>query len=117
MGDEMSRQLSGHSKFRLQMPGVGSLRSKFILCFMVLGIIPMILLALVSYRVYLDILQQNVQTYTSTVIERVDCSLEIYLSDLERVLELRNDYYHVQFIKLSLAGDIEAAVFSRAAGF
>ena len=103
----MSRLQTGHPKFQPHIPGLGSLRSKFILCFMVLGIIPMILLAFVSYRVYLDILQQNVQTYTSTVIDRVDRSLEIYLSDLERILELRNDYYHVQFIKLSLAGDIE----------
>lgn len=94
-------------KFQNFTFGPKSLRSKFILCFIVLSIIPMILLAYVSYRVYLDILQRNVQTYTSEVIDRVDRNLQIYLSDLERVLELRNDYYIVQFIKLSLAKDIE----------
>ncbi len=84
-----------------------SLRSKFILSFVILSTIPMIVLAFFSYRVYLDILQRNIQSYTSEVIDRVDRNLEIYLSDLVRILELRNDYYNVQFIKLSLAGDIE----------
>lgn len=84
-----------------------SLRSKFILSFVILSAIPMIILAIFSYGVYHDILQQNIQSYTSEVIDRVDRNLEIYLSDLERILELRNDYYNLQFIKLSLAGDVE----------
>ncbi len=84
-----------------------SLRSKFILSFVILSTIPLIMLAFFSYRVYLDILQRNIQSYTSEVIDRVDRNLEIYISDLVRILELRNDYYNVQFIKLSLAGDIE----------
>lgn len=93
-------QIFNHFRFR-------SLRSKFILTFVILSTIPMIFLAFFSYRVYLDILQRNIQSYTSEVIDRVDRNLEIYLSDLERILELRNDYYNLQFIKLSLAGDIE----------
>lgn len=84
-----------------------SLRSKFILSFVILSTIPLIMLAFFSYRVYLDILQSNIQSYTSEVIDRVDRNLDIYISDLVRILELRNDYYNVQFIKLSLAGDIE----------
>jgi Predicted signal transduction protein with a C-terminal ATPase domain len=67
----------------------------------------MIILGFFTYQVYLDILQRNIQSYTSEVIDRVDRNLDIYLSDLERLLELRNDYYNVQFIKLSMAGDIE----------
>jgi two-component system sensor histidine kinase YesM len=84
-----------------------SLRTKFIMAFVILSTIPMIILAFFSYRVYLDILQRNIQSYTSEVIDRVDRNLEIYLSDLERILELRSDYYNVQFIKLSQAGDVE----------
>jgi two-component system sensor histidine kinase YesM len=55
----------------------------------------------------MDILQGNVRSYTSEVIDRVDRNLQIYLSDLENILQLRNDYYYLQFIKLDLAGDIE----------
>jgi two-component system sensor histidine kinase YesM len=86
---------------------LGSIRSKFILSFILLSIIPMILLAFFSYRTYLGILQVNVHSYSSEVIDRVDRNLQIYISDLERALELRSDYYNVQFIKLSMAGDIE----------
>lgn len=84
-----------------------SLRTKFVLSFMVLILVPMVLLAIISYRTYLGVLQRNVQSYTREVIDRVDRNLQIYLSDLEQILELRNDYYNLQFIKLSLAGDIE----------
>lgn len=84
-----------------------SLRTKFTLAFVFLSTLPLFILAIFSYGVYRDILQQNIQSYTSEVIDRVDRNLEIYLSDLERILELRNDYYNLQFIKLSLAGDVE----------
>lgn len=84
-----------------------SLRVKFILSFMALSLIPLVLLAFLSYYTYLEILQQNVRSYTEAVIERVERNLQIYLSDLERILELRNDYYILQFIKLSQIDDIE----------
>jgi two-component system, sensor histidine kinase YesM len=107
MGNEITpRPLAGFLPLnRLLKPG--SIRNKFILSFMVLALVPMILFAFFSYRTYLGILQRNVQSYTSEVIDRVDRNLQIYLSDLEHILELRNDYYNLQFIKLSMAGDIE----------
>jgi len=89
-------------RFRLK-----SLRTKIILSFAGLSLIPLILLAFLSYYTYLEILQQNVRTYTETVINRVERNLQIYLSDLERILELRNDYYILQYLKLSLIDDIE----------
>ncbi|NLC53843.1 MAG: sensor histidine kinase [Firmicutes bacterium] len=84
-----------------------SLRTKFIVSFTGLSLIPLILLAFLSYYTYLEILQQNVRTYTETVISRVERNLQIYLSDLERILDLRNDYYILQFLKLSMIDDIE----------
>jgi two-component system sensor histidine kinase YesM len=86
---------------------LGSIRAKFILSFILLTILPMILLAVFSYYTYLGILQGNVESYSGEVIDRVDRNLQIYISDLERILESRGDYYNVQFIKLSQAGDIE----------
>lgn len=86
---------------------LGSIQAKLIAAFLILSLIPLILLAFFSYRAYLDILQGNVRSYTREVIDRVDRNLRIYLSDLERFLDSRNDYYNLQFIKLSLAGDIE----------
>ncbi len=85
----------------------GSIRSKFIWSFAVLSLVPLILLAWLSYRIYLEILEQNVRSYTSEVIDRIGRNLSIYLSDQERILDLHGDYYTLQFIKLSMAGDIE----------
>ena len=110
MGNEMKALRTVFAGFQNQLVNtfkLRSLRSKFIIAFVILSTIPMIILAFFSYGVYHDILQQNIQSYTSEVIDRVDRNLEIYLSDLERILELRNDYYNLQFIKLSLAGDVE----------
>lgn len=110
MGNEMKALRTVFAGFQNQLVNtfkLRSLRSKFIIAFVILSTIPMIILAFFSYGFYHDILQQNIQSYTSEVIDRVDRNLEIYLSDLERILELRNDYYNLQFIKLSLAGDVE----------
>lgn len=97
---KISRQL-------LRKPKIGSIRSKVIISFMALSLIPLFALALFSYQAYLRILEENVRSYTSEVIDRVDRNLQLYLSDLERILQLHNDYYNLQFIKINLAGDIE----------
>lgn len=88
-------------------PKVGSIRSKVIISLMALSLIPLFALALFSYQAYLNILEEKVRSYTSEVIDRVDRNLQIYISDLERILQLHNDYYNLQFIKINLAGDIE----------
>lgn len=93
--------------FRFKTFRFKTLRAKFILSFLVLSLIPLITLALISYHIYLGILQQNVRSYTEAVIDRVERNLQIYLSDLEHILEFRNDYYILQFIKLSLIDDVE----------
>ena len=84
-----------------------SLRMKFILSFLVLSLLPLILLASLSYHAYLEILQQNVRSYSKEVLDRVERNIQIYLDDLDRMLELRNDYYILQFMKLSIVNDIE----------
>ena len=89
-------------RFRLK-----SLRVKFILSFLALGVIPLVLLAFLSYHAYLEILQQNVRSYSNEVLGRVERNIQIYLGDLDRMLELRNDYYILQFMKLSIINDIE----------
>lgn len=100
---------TGMAIFRKRLAGfrLNSIRSKFILALMVLSLVPLILLSLFSYQIYLDILKNNIQTYTQEVIGRVDRNLQIYLNDLNQMFELRNDYYYLQFIKLSMAGNIE----------
>ncbi|NLW59049.1 MAG: sensor histidine kinase [Firmicutes bacterium] len=103
----MKKAMTAAGKFLGQTFRIKSLRTKFIISFTGLILIPLLLLAFLSYYTYLEILQQNVRTYTETVINRVERNLQIYLSDLERILDLRNDYYILQFLKLSMIDDIE----------
>ena len=107
MGNEITATGSATRNGQKRLVKLASIKAKFIMYFLVLSLAPLIMLAFFSYRVYLNILQTNVQSYTSEVIGRIERNLQIYLSDLEQILELREDYYNLQFIKLSLAGDIE----------
>ncbi len=84
-----------------------SLRSKLTASFLALGFIPMLILGITSYKLYYQNLHDNVTTYSYEVIERIDKNLETYVSDIENILQLRNDYYVQQYLKLNEAGNIE----------
>lgn len=84
-----------------------SIKSKLIICFLALGLLPIFIFGFISYKVYLDGARSNVTNYSFEVIERIDKNLETYISDIENILQLRNDYYIQQYLKLSEAGDID----------
>jgi len=84
-----------------------SIRSKMTICFLALGIIPIIIFGLISYHLYFQNLHKNVTIYSGQVIERVDKNLETYISDIENILQLKSNYYFQQYLKLNEAGDIE----------
>ena len=75
------RKLFLKKRFRLK-----SLRTKIILSFAGLLDSPDFTGFFFPTIPILEILQQNVRTYTETVINRVERNLQIYLSDLERSL-------------------------------
>lgn len=84
-----------------------TIRSKFTIGFLIMGLFPVLVFALISYNVYLNGLQKNVIGYSFEVIERIDKNLETYISDIENILKLRSDYYVQQYLKLYDAGDID----------
>ncbi|HEX2927640.1 MAG TPA: histidine kinase [Ruminiclostridium sp.] len=84
-----------------------SIRSKMTICFLVLGLLPMLIFGLISYDLYFQNLHKNVAIYSDQVIERVDKNLETYISDIENIMQLRSNYYFQQYFKLNEAGDIE----------
>jgi two-component system sensor histidine kinase YesM len=84
-----------------------SIRSKMAICFLALGLIPILIFGLVSYRLYFQNLHKNVTIYSDQVIERVDKNLQTYISDIENILQLSSNYYFQQYFKLNEAGDIE----------
>lgn len=84
-----------------------SIKSKLTICFLALGLIPILIFGFISYRFYLQNLHKNVTTYSYEVIERIEKNLETYISDIENILQLRSDYYIQQYLKLNEAGDID----------
>lgn len=84
-----------------------SIRSKMTICFLALGLIPIFIFGLVSYRLYFQNLHKNVAIYSDQVIDRVDKNLETYISDIENILQLSSNYYFQQYFKLNETGDIE----------
>ncbi len=84
-----------------------SIRSKLTVCFLILSVLPISLFALFSYNYYLKSLYNNVAVYTYEVIERVDKNIETYISDIDNILNLREDYYILQYLKLREVGDID----------
>lgn len=84
-----------------------SIRSKMTICFLALGLVPILLFGIISYHLYLQNLHKNVTSYSEQVIERVDKNLETYISDIENIMRLKSNYYFQQYSKLNEAGDIE----------
>lgn len=84
-----------------------SIKTKIITCFLVLSLLPMTIFGFFAYKFYLEDLRKNVISYTYEVIERVDKNIVTYISDIENILDIRNDYYILQYLKLNEANDIE----------
>ncbi|MCB5236924.1 MAG: sensor histidine kinase [Niallia nealsonii] len=84
-----------------------SIRTKMIVCFLALSLIPLLILGYLSYQYYINDLQNSVNVYTNEVIERVDKNIETYILDIENILEIYDDYYTIQYLRLNEAGDID----------
>ena len=84
-----------------------SIKSKLTICFLVLGLLPILVFGVISYQVYLEGLQKNITTYTFEVIESIDKNFGTYISDIENILQFKEDYYAQQYLKLYDAGDID----------
>jgi two-component system sensor histidine kinase YesM len=84
-----------------------SIKTKIIVFFLVLGLVPILILGLISYRLNYDSLHKNVETYSFEVIERTENTLETYISDIKNILKFKDDYYFKQYLLLYKSGDIE----------
>ncbi|WP_242856025.1 sensor histidine kinase [Ruminiclostridium josui] len=102
MGDKIVMKDNFFKKFSIY-----SIRSKMTICFLALGLIPILVFGFISYHLYLLNLHKNVANYSEQVIERVDKNLETYISDIENIMRLKSNYYFQQYSKLNETGDIE----------
>lgn len=86
---------------------IQTLRTKLVLSFLILGLIPFLAFAWFSYDRYLGALQERITTYSEGVVVRMQKDLDSYLTDIDSLLDMKNDYYINQFIKLKKAHDFE----------
>lgn len=84
-----------------------SIKTKLILCFLILSLLPIIIFGFSSYQSFVQNLNDNAIFYTFEVIEQINKSIETYISDIENILQMRNDYYVLQYLKLNEANDID----------
>ncbi|WP_051237211.1 cache domain-containing sensor histidine kinase [Paenibacillus pinihumi] len=84
-----------------------SMKVKLIICITTISIVPIMILGYISYQFYIKNLQENTILYSAEVIARVDKTIETYVSDIINILNFRNDYYLLHYLKLTEAGNID----------
>jgi two-component system sensor histidine kinase YesM len=84
-----------------------SIKTKLIICFLILSLLPIIIFVFSSYQSFVQNINDNAIVYTFEVIEQINKSIETYISDIENILQMRNDYYVLQYLKLNEANDID----------
>ena len=83
------------------------LRTKLVISFIVLSVVPVLLLLFTVFRQYVQDVERTVNQYTSEVVSQVHRSLSTYLNDIDRILMLRNSYYVSQYAALHDTGQQE----------
>ncbi len=79
---------------------IHTIRTKLILSFLVIALIPLGIMAVFSYQIYYGSLTQSVTAYSHEVVTRMAKDLDDYFSDLEVLLTRDQDFYMDQLIKL-----------------
>lgn len=79
---------------------IHTIRTKLILSFLVIALIPLGIMAVFSYQTYYGSLTQSVTAYSHEVVTRMARDLDDYFSDLEVLLTREQDFYMDQLIKL-----------------
>lgn len=84
---------------------IHTIRTKLILSFLVIALMPLTIMALFSYRTYFGSLTHSVTAYSQEVVNRMARDLDEYFLDIEALLTREQDFYIDQFIKLVEGND------------
>lgn len=79
---------------------IHTIRTKLILSFLVIALIPLGIMAVFSYQTYYGSLTASVTEYAHEVVTGMGRDLDDYFSDLEMLLTREQDFYMDQLIKL-----------------
>lgn len=84
---------------------IHTIRTKLVISFLVIGLVPLILFALFSYNIYIGALTERITGYSLEVVYRMERDVDDYFKDIEGFLTREQDFYINQYIKLTLAND------------
>ena len=84
---------------------IHTIRTKLILSFLVIALIPLGIMAVFSYQTFYGSLTRSVADYSQEVVNRMAKDLDEYFSDLEVLLTRDQDFYMDQLIKLVNGND------------
>jgi len=85
--------------------GIHTIRTKLIISFLVIGLLPILLFGLLSFNLYRGAINDRISNYSQEMVNRMERDLEDYISEIETFLSREQDFYINQFIKLTQAND------------
>jgi two-component system sensor histidine kinase YesM len=84
---------------------IHTLRTKLIISFLIIGLLPILLFGFLSFNVYSGAINDRINNYSQEMVNRMERDLEDYITEVERFLSKEQDFYINQFIKLTQAND------------
>ncbi len=84
---------------------IHTIRTKLIISFLIIGLLPILLFGFLSFNVYSGAINDRINNYSQEMVNRMKRDLEDYITEVERFLSKEQDFYINQFIKLTQAND------------
>lgn len=84
---------------------IHTIRTKLIISFLIIGLLPILLFGFLSFNVYSGAINDRINNYSQEMVNRMERDLEDYITEVERFLSKEKDFYINQFIKLTQAND------------
>ena len=88
---------------------IHTIRTKLIISFLVIALLPLSMMTLFSYQTYFRGLLHRVSEYSQEVVNRMARDLDEYFLDIEALLTKEQDFYIDQLIKLVQGNDFNNA--------
>lgn len=84
---------------------IHTIRTKLIISFLIIGLLPILLSGLLSFNIYRGAINDRIGSYSQEMVNRMERDLEDYINEIESFLSREQDFYINQFIKLTQAND------------
>lgn len=84
-----------------------TIRTKIIFAFIFVGLVPFLIFAVFSYQTYSGAFYDKITSYSKEVVNNIVVQIDDYLLDLNELLDMKDDYYINQAIKLIQANEYQ----------